>query len=81
MGGRGASSGKYHLHKKEHKYGDEYQSELKVGNIKYVKMRDELKAVTAPIEDAFLRLFLMLENSTNPLYSYISGSRACRNNW
>lgn len=49
MGGRGARLGKYYLGGKWHTYGDEYETVLKSGNIKFVQRKDG-KATTAPME-------------------------------
>lgn len=75
FGGRGASSGgKYTLHKKEMRYGEEYQTVLQVGNIKFIKLKDETRAVVAPLETVSKnRIYVTLDRSDEPKYITFMG--------
>lgn len=53
MGGRGAASGaatgeKYHFKGKDYNYGDEFETLLEYGNVKFVKIKEG--SPTAPLE-------------------------------
>ncbi len=69
MGGRGARLGKYYLGGKWHTYGDEYETVLKSGNIKFVQRKDG-KATTAPMETMTKgRIYVTVNKDKNQLSS------------
>lgn len=68
MGGRGSSSG---VSVKGKKYGTEYKSLLKSGNIKFVQINEG--SVTAPMETMTRgRVYVTLTNGDNPTPKFIS---------
>ena len=75
FGGRGSSSG---ISYKGHKYGTDYKTVLKSGNIKFiVKNRPDAEELLETMEKG--RVYVLLNSKNNPGYIYYFNNQLKRN--